>query len=193
MGGSTPDGADRTNRLSRLFVEAATNLALPEPLVWIRWHPRIDQAFFDFCLSRLPRSTCYPMMWSDKAIPAALMELGIAREDAFNYVPVGCNELAVPGQWYYNPGAHVNYLQAIEAALTDGKGYKGQWKWDRVAPPISPSWCSFGITASARMRGLVLLPLMPVFFSSAPRLTPGIPFSTMNAVKCSPSTLANVM
>ena len=36
-------------------------------------------------------------------------------------------------------------------------------------------------------------PLMPVFFSSAPRLTPGIPFSMMKAVKCSPSTLAKVM
>ena len=59
--------------------------------------------------------------------------------------------------------------------------------------PISPRRFSFGITASARMRGLVLLPLMPVFFSSAPRLTPGIPFSTMKAVKCSPSTLAKVM
>jgi len=59
--------------------------------------------------------------------------------------------------------------------------------------PISPSWFSFGITASVRMSGVVLLPLMPAFFSSAPTLTPGIPFSTTKAVKCSPSTLANVM
>ena len=74
-------------------------------------------------------------MWNDKAVPAALMELGVAREDAFNYVPVGCNELAIPGQCYFNPGANANYLQAIEAALTDGKGYRGQWKWQDVAPP----------------------------------------------------------
>ncbi len=136
-GGSTPDGIDQTNRLSWLVVEAATNLSLPEPLVWIRWHPKIDPRFFDFCLGRLARSTCFPMMWSDKAVPAALMELGLSREDAFNYVPVGCNELAVPGQMYFNPGAHVGYLQAIEAALTDGKGYRGQWKWKHVAPPAA--------------------------------------------------------
>jgi hypothetical protein len=59
--------------------------------------------------------------------------------------------------------------------------------------PISPSRFSFGITASCRIRGRVELPLMPVFFSSAPRLTPGEPLSMMKAVKCSPSTLANVM
>lgn len=137
VGGSTPDGTDLTNRLSWLLLEGATNLSLPEPLVWVRWHPNIDQKFFDFCLTRLPRSTCFPMIWNDKAIPAALMELGMTREDAFEYVPVGCNELAVPGKWYYNPGAHAGYLQAIEAALTSGRGYQGQWKWKDVAPPVS--------------------------------------------------------
>ena len=137
VSGSTADGKDQTNRLSWLFIEGATNLSLPEPLVWIRWHPAIDQAFFDFCLSRLARSTCFPMMWNDSAIPAAFMEMGVEREDAFNYVPVGCNELAIPGQLYYNPGAHCGYLQAIEAALTDGKGHRRQWGWRGVAPPTS--------------------------------------------------------
>lgn len=135
VGGSTPDGDDQTNRLSWLFIEGATNLVLPEPLVWIRWHPRIDQAFFDFCLSRLERSTCFPMIWNDQAIPEGLVELGVSREDAFNYVPVGCNELAIPGQMYFNPGANAGYLPAIEAVLSDGKGYQGQWKWRDVAPP----------------------------------------------------------
>jgi formate C-acetyltransferase len=77
------------------------------------------------------------MMWSDRAIPAALMELGVARDDAFNFVPVGCNELAIPGQMYFNPGANAAYLQALEAVLTDGKGYKGQWKWKGVAAPVA--------------------------------------------------------
>ncbi|MBN1851975.1 MAG: hypothetical protein JW829_04595 [Pirellulales bacterium] len=137
VSGSTSDGRDLTNRLSWLFVEGHTNLSLPEPLLWVRWHPNIDQEFFDFCLARLEQSSCFPMYWNDNAIPDALMELGMAGEDAFNYVPVGCNELAVPGQWYYNPGAHVGYLQAIEATLTSGKGYRGQWRWREVAPPTT--------------------------------------------------------
>ena len=135
LGGSTPDGRDLTNQLTWLFLEGATNLVLPEPLIWIRWHPEIDQEFFDFCLARLERSTCFPMMWNDNSVPAALMELGIDRRDAFNYIAVGCNELAIPGQMYYNPGANVNYLNAIEAVLTSGKGYRGQWRWHKIAPP----------------------------------------------------------
>ncbi len=154
VGGSTPDGRDQTNRLSWLFLEGATNLSLPEPLVWVRWHPNIDQTFFDYCLSRLARTTCFPMIWNDKAITAALMELGVSREDAYNYVPVGCNELAVPGQLYYNPGAHVNYLHALEAAITSGKGLRQQWKWHKVAPPASEltTFNQFADAAGAYMR-----------------------------------------
>jgi formate C-acetyltransferase len=154
LGGSTSDGRDQTNRLSRLFVEGATNLALPEPLVWIRWHPTIDQSFFDFCLTRLLRSTCFPMMWNDKVVPAGLMELGVERDDAFNYVAVGCNELAVPGKFYFNPGANVNYLQAVEAVLSDGHGYRGQWRWRNVAPPASTlaTFDQFAAAVGAYMR-----------------------------------------
>ena len=154
VSGSTPEGEDQTNRLSWLFVEGHTNLVLPEPLLWIRWHPNIDQAFFDFCLSRLVRSTCFPMIWSDNAIPDALIELGIDRQDAFNFVPVGCNELAIPGQWYYNPAAHCGYLEAIEAALTNGTGYQQQWGWHQVAPPASKlkSFDQFAAAVGAYVR-----------------------------------------
>ncbi|MCX6901205.1 MAG: hypothetical protein NT105_21220 [Verrucomicrobia bacterium] len=154
VGGSTPDGRGLTNRLSWLMIEGATNMALPEPLVWMRWHPTIDQKFFDFCLTRLARTTCFPMLWNDKVVPEGLMELGVSREDAFNYVPVGCNELGVPGQFYFNPGAHVGYLTAIEAALTGGKGYKKQWKWHNVAPAVSElkSFDQFAGAVGAYMR-----------------------------------------
>ncbi len=127
VGGSTADGRDLTNRLSWIFVEGGVNMALPEPLIWIRWHPKIDQEFFDFCLSRLARGTCFPMMWNDKAVPAGLIALGVKPEDAYNYIAVGCNELAIPGQFYFNPGANANYLRAIQLALNSGAGTFAQF------------------------------------------------------------------
>ncbi len=135
VGGSTPDGQDLTNPLSRLFLEAATNLALPEPLVWVRWHKNIDQEFFDWTLTRVARSTCFPMYWSDAVVPSGLMKLGVAEADAYRYIPVGCNELAIPGQFYFNPGANANYLGALEQALTGGRGYGGRRRAQPLAPP----------------------------------------------------------
>jgi pyruvate-formate lyase len=117
VGGSTPDGRDLTNRLSWLFVEGGTNLALPEPLIWVRWHRGIDQEFFDWCLSRVARGTCFPLFWNDKAIPAGLIEMGVAPENAYNYIAVGCNEPAAPGQFYFTPGANCDYPAAINQAI----------------------------------------------------------------------------
>ncbi len=121
VGGSTPSGDDQTNELSWLLIEAADRMSVPEPLVWIRWHPEIDQEFFDFCLSKLAGSTCFPLMMSDTAVPHMLMELGASRDDAFNYVPAGCNELAIPGMAYFNPATNVSYLNALQLAMTGGK------------------------------------------------------------------------
>jgi formate C-acetyltransferase len=153
VGGSTADGTDLTNRLSRLFIEGGTNLALPEPLLWIRWHPKIDQEFFDFCLSRLAHNTCFPLMWNDKVVPEGFMELGVSREDAYNYIAVGCNELAIPGQAYFNPGASVNYLKSIELAMSSGKGYRGEGK-KALAPPVAEltTFDAFATAVGAYMR-----------------------------------------
>ncbi len=137
VGGSTPDGKDLSNRLSWLMLTGATNMVLPEPLVWVRWNRNIDQKFFDYCLTRVGKTTSMPMFWSDEVVPAGLVKLGVSEKDAYNYLPVGCNELAIPGQFYFNPGANCGYLGALEATLTAGKGYKGNRKPSSFARPLS--------------------------------------------------------
>jgi len=125
VGGSAPDGTDQTNELSWLFLQAAANMSVPEPLVWARWHSRIDPDFFDFCLETLGGSTCFPLFMNDAVVAEMFMALGVHRDDAFDYVPVGCNELGIPGKAYFNPGAGVGYPLILEAMLTAGRGYNG--------------------------------------------------------------------
>ena len=59
--------------------------------------------------------------------------------------------------------------------------------------PTSPSTASAGTFTSCRMTGVVDEPCRPILCSSLPVETPAHAFSTMNAVKCSPSTLAKTM
>ena len=56
--------------------------------------------------------------------------------------------------------------------------------------PISPSTFPTGTFTSSRMMGQVDEPLMPIFFSSGPIVTPSLLRSTMKPVKSSPSILA---
>jgi formate C-acetyltransferase len=135
LGGSGADGRDQCNALTRVFLQGAANMALPEPLVWLRWHPGIDQRFFDEALAHLAKTTCVPMFWNDTVVTAGLMNLGVSKEDAYNYTPVGCNELGIPGQFYFNPGSGAAYLPSIEYALTAGRGYRGHRKEPPLAPP----------------------------------------------------------
>ncbi|MFW6146488.1 MAG: pyruvate formate lyase family protein [Planctomycetota bacterium] len=134
VGGSAADGTDQTNELSWLFIAATGAMSLPEPLVWVRWHPAIDPDFFDFCLETLAGTTCFPLMMSDTAVPAMFMAAGVTEADAFDYVPCGCNELGIPGKAYFNPAAGVGYLPALEAALTRGRGYAGEKAEDPTLP-----------------------------------------------------------
>jgi pyruvate-formate lyase len=126
VSGSDPSGRDQTNTLSWLFIAASGVVSTPEPLVWVRWHPNIDTDFFDLCLENISGSTCFPLMMSDTAVPEMFMRMGTTKEDAYDYVAVGCNEIGIPGKCYFNPGASVGYLQALEMAMTGGRGYD----WD---------------------------------------------------------------
>ena len=59
--------------------------------------------------------------------------------------------------------------------------------------PFSPSRFSTGTFTFSKNTCLVDDPFIPSFFSSAPKVNPGIPFSRMNPVKSLPSILANTM
>jgi len=138
LGGSTPAGEDLTNELSWMFITASGAMSVPEPLVWIRWHERMDPAFFDHCLKNLAGTTCFPLMMSDVAVPKMFMELGVSEEDAFEYVPVGCNEIGIPGKAYFNPNAGVGYLTALELAITGGRTYAGTRTPGDDEPVVGP-------------------------------------------------------
>jgi pyruvate-formate lyase len=135
LSGSSVDGKDQTNELSWMFIKAADNMSLPEPLIWIRWHDNIDQEFFDFCIETLAGQTCFPLMMSDGAVIDMFCDgFGVSREDAHEYVAVGCNEIGIPGKAYFNPITTVAYLNALEHVLTQGRGYQREKKADLALP-----------------------------------------------------------
>jgi len=98
LSGSDPDGRDQTNDLSYLFLEATRELKLPEPLVNVRWHRSVSADFLNACFDVVASGQGMPLFLNDEATPACFMDLGIAREAAYEYTHVGCGELGIPGQ-----------------------------------------------------------------------------------------------
>ncbi|MEW6358633.1 MAG: pyruvate formate lyase family protein [Planctomycetota bacterium] len=123
LSGTDVTGRDLTNDLSFLCIEATGDVKLYEPLVWVRWHERIDPKFFDLCLQTLATGVSFPLFLSDSVVPQMMMELGAPREDACEYGPIGCNELGITGKMYFKAGCHVGYIGAVLQAMNSGREF----------------------------------------------------------------------
>ncbi len=117
VSGSNQQGEDQTNELSWYLMKACNTMKLPEPLVWLRWHETVDTDFLHYCLEVLGDSTCFPLFMNDAVVVKMLKNCGVSEKDAFDYVPVGCNEIGIPGKLYYKNGGGVGYLEILQKLL----------------------------------------------------------------------------
>lgn len=134
LSGTNVRGEDLTNDLSYLCIEVTREMRLHEPLVWVRWHERIDPKFLDLCLETIGDGVSFPLFLSDSVVPEMMMALGASREDAFEYGPIGCNELGIVGKMYFRGGCSLNYLWAFQLAMNGGRA----WHNNQPAGPATP-------------------------------------------------------
>ena len=120
VGGQTPDGQDATNELSSLCLEAVDALRLKEPNLTVRYHPGIDPAFWDRVCDAVRRGASIGI-YSDEAVIASLLNLGISQEDARGYVHYGCCNPHLPG-WEPQLREYQHSLpKCLELALNNGR------------------------------------------------------------------------
>ncbi|HJN15174.1 MAG TPA: pyruvate formate lyase family protein, partial [Armatimonadota bacterium] len=98
LGGSDAEGNDQTNDLTYLFLEAAGELRLPEPLVNLRWNRSIPDELMRAALDCVAGGLNMPVFLNDEASPKGFINLGIDPDDAYDYTHVGCGELGIPGK-----------------------------------------------------------------------------------------------
>ena len=122
IGGQTPDGADATNELSYMVLKAIQNVRLTQPNVSARMHTGTPDRFLMECARTIRLGFGMPAMKNDEMIVPALLEKGVAPEDAYDYAIVGCIEVGVPGRWGYRVTgmAFLNILKVLEIALNNG-------------------------------------------------------------------------
>ena len=122
IGGQTPDGHDGVNELSYLILQSVGETRLTQPNLSVRFHKNMDDKFLQACLAVVEKGFGMPAFNNDEVVIPALQDLGVEREDAFNYSAIGCIEVGVPGKWgYRTTGKHfLNLMRVLLAALNDG-------------------------------------------------------------------------
>jgi formate C-acetyltransferase len=122
IAGQTANGEDATNEVSYLCINACADVQLFTPSVSIKWHEKINH---DFMLDALTAVTKHqggqPAFYNDKAFIRTLEEMGIAKEDSYNWSPDGCIEASIPGKWdFAAKGPWLNVEKVLDITLNNG-------------------------------------------------------------------------
>ena len=122
VGGKTPQGSDGTNELSYLCIEAMHLTSLAEPNFSVRYHLETPRQFLK-AAALLIRTGCgMPSMFNDEVAAKGIEDLGIPKEDALDYCPIGCVETGVPGKYGHRATGmtYVNWGKVLEILLHNG-------------------------------------------------------------------------
>jgi formate C-acetyltransferase len=124
LGGQTPDGQNAVNALSTICLQAG-HLQLKQPTIKVRYFRGMDAtetgAGFWREACRLIRAGGSVGIYNDDVVIPAFESVGVAPQDARNYVHYGCCNANVPGKegslmerWHSLP-------KFLELALNDGR------------------------------------------------------------------------
>jgi formate C-acetyltransferase len=120
--GKDLDGKDMTNELSFLCIKADRDTCMVQPSLMVRWHANIDRRIMEEVAEATYTHEASIAIINDEAIIPSLMKLGIKKEDAYNYVQVGCNETELPGKMMGGGLPRpVFMLRLIDLAMCGGK------------------------------------------------------------------------
>jgi formate C-acetyltransferase len=121
LGGVTPeDGADATNELSYMILEACKRIGRAGGNCTARVHRNTPPAFLEKCAEVIRTGIGYPAVYNDDLQIAALIKQGYAPEDARNYCFVGCIEIFLQGKQAPWADSRLNPTYCLNLALFDG-------------------------------------------------------------------------
>ncbi len=122
IGGQTPDGEDAVNELSYLILRTVARCHLPQPNLTVRYHKGLTGEFLRECIEVIRCGFGMPAFNSDEIIIPSFINIGVKKEDAYNYSAIGCVEVAVPGKWGYRCTgmSFLNFPKTLMIALNDG-------------------------------------------------------------------------
>jgi len=122
IGGQKRNGVDAVNELSYLVLRSVGKMQLTQPNLSVRYHRGMSDDFMMACLKVIEEGFGMPAFKNDEIIVPSLINIGVEKEDAYDYSAIGCIEVAVPGKWGYRCTgmSFLNLMRVFLTALNDG-------------------------------------------------------------------------
>ncbi len=122
IGGQDIYGKDSVNELSYIILDSVGRMKLTQPNLSVRFHKNMSDKFLKECMKVIGRGFGMPAFNNDEIVIPSLIDLGVKKEDAYNYSAIGCIEIAVPGKWGYRCTgmSFLNFMRVFMAAINNG-------------------------------------------------------------------------
>jgi pyruvate-formate lyase len=120
IAGVNEDGADATNQVSYMCLDAVARLRLKQPTVVVRYHRDISPDFFAAACRVISLGTGNPSLFNDATMIPALQHVGIPLAEARDYGVIGCANPNIPGREGALNDHRLNLAKCLELALNDG-------------------------------------------------------------------------
>ena len=139
VGGASMGGASQVNDLSWMMLEATEQLDFVRCLS-VRFGRGTNPRFVEkapHVVGRVQKGV--PFFFNDDVMVPALIEGGVAEEDAWDYTQIGCVETVIPGKSNpYAVNSRANVLKALEYALNGGRsGLTGEAAGPDTGDPLT--------------------------------------------------------
>lgn len=123
IGGQTADGQDAVNDLTHVILDATADLKLAKPSVSLKWFEGTSDEFMDKAFQVIDQHKGgQPALYNDLGVMKILDNMGIKKEDQYNWAPVGCIEASIPGKWdFAAKGSWLNVAKVFEMTINNGK------------------------------------------------------------------------
>jgi hypothetical protein len=116
-GRGRPDPAT-ADRFARLALEATRRVNEIEPQLTFRFHRDTDPDLLKTAYDVIGAGRTFPMLYNDEVnVPAVEQAFRVAREEAEEYVPLGCGEYVLEHRSLGTPNGVINLLKALEDAI----------------------------------------------------------------------------
>lgn len=119
VGGTGADGADASNPLSYLALEALRRTRLVYPTVGLCWHPGTPAALTELCVELIAEGLATPALFGDRAIRRGMRHHGVPAEECGDYINSACVEITPCGAsnvWVASPYFSLGQLLRDELA-----------------------------------------------------------------------------
>lgn len=122
VSGMNAQHEDVSNELTFLCIEAMNLTALPHPNFSLRYHRKTPDAVLYAAVKLIKEGFGMPSLFNDHVVIEGLLNLGIDKEDAYDYCAIGCVETGIPGKYGHRATGmtYLNWGKLIELLINNG-------------------------------------------------------------------------